>query len=384
MAEGGKPSIIHFNVYVKEQNVTMNIEGSNIESLAYGQENKEAPIPKQLASGLATRQVSPPPQTGSNVGPEIATSQIDAATTAMELQRSSIQDQTKEGDQDARGQANLRNPRIVMFDDRSDWVHLYDPQTNSTTKTHEINDHMKNGRFQAVTVGQYIYVILSSRVMYRLKYSDQTSTWEKRSDIPPFHNYNSLPVVADNQMLLIGTMFIKGQTHVSQYDESGDEWMNVKGRQKATGSPAVIATNRFVYCFGGTLKGCDTDIVDRMDLDSFEWDQLPPMKKRLRAASAVEWKAKIYLLGGFVMQSKRNNSMDMYDIETNVWAEITRITIVSHIFKSYVIDGEVFVLDHKNEPFCVKVYNIDQDVWKEAITLPGMHISESTFLKSFP
>lgn len=231
------------------------------------------------------------------------------------------------------------------------------------------HENMKTGEFKAVSVDRYIYVMLSVGAMYRLDYTHEAVTWEKRTCYPSSHILTSSVVAIRGQLAFMESAPAGCHANMSIYNHSEDSWRQVNARTKATMYPAVVSTTDFIFCFGGVMKEENTDIVERMNIESFEWSVLPSMKNRVRCASAVEWKEKIYLVAGYSTNGARN-LIDMFDPTTNGWTEIARIPNISYQVKSYAIGGEIFVVD--GDVKSIFIYNIEQNQWKGTIKISGM------------
>ena len=116
------------------------------------------------------------------------------------------------------------------------------------TQIHEFNEEMKNKFFTSVSIGNHIYVLMSSS-LYRLKYGDVTATWETMNGLDDRHGWSPPAVVHSGKIYVVGGLLLSKS--VSKYDPSLNRWEVLNDKELKTRGSAIVASKGFIYSIGG-------------------------------------------------------------------------------------------------------------------------------------
>ena len=161
--------------------------------------------------------------------------------------------------------------------------------------------------------------------------------------------------------------------------------------KKASFCTAVV--DRVLYVIGGrTLNDYNgIDVYHRnalsdsssFDTEGNEWKEIAPLKEARRDAFGVSKNdEKIFIAGGHGIFDDWLNSCEVYNIATNEWQFIARLTVQRAFGKMVVIDKTIYVLGGRvKNPFqdpcdfpdgkkAVECYDEETDKWNDRTTIP--------------
>ena len=156
---------------------------------------------------------------------------------------------------------------------------------------------------------------------------------------PPVEVHHFQPVVWENRIILAGAMTggFPRETALPQlliYDPATDEWSwgaEIPEKRRRGGAGAVIADG-FLYLVAGIINGhWDGNVkwLDRMNLATGEWTQLPDAPRERDHFQAGEIDGKLYAGGGRKTSGATNEvfqltiaEVDVYDIEAGGWSTL--------------------------------------------------------------
>ncbi|KAL1198931.1 F-box/kelch-repeat protein [Cardamine amara subsp. amara] len=127
----------------------------------------------------------------------------------------------------------------------------------------------------------------------------------------------------------------------------------------------ILAVGSNIYAIGGSNK-CGTEYVNStnvsiLDCRSHMWHDAPSMRmKRINPAGNVV-DGKLYVAGG-CEDFDSSNWMEVFDLKTQTWELVLSPfakRCKSHIYKSSVVDGEIYIFGDKGV-----VYKPKEDRWE--------------------
>ena len=257
-------------------------------------------------------------------------------------------------------------PSIIIFDKKSKHLICWKPKTKSMTRIHEFNEEMKKRVFfTSVSIGNNVYVLLWSS-LYRLKYSDDTATWETMNGLDGRHGPSPPAVVHSEKIYVVGTeggRWLLSKS-VSKYDPSLNRWEILKDKTLDTKDSAVVASKGFIYNIGGIVDGfVVTDRVERLNVASQTWDEVAPMNEKRHYASAVECNEKIIVAGGR-NDVGRLNSVEKYDPDVNQWTIMKPMMKRRCVFGLHSIEGKLFAVGGDYESRTIEKYGSSKGRWE--------------------
>ena len=132
----------------------------------------------------------------------------------------------------------------------------------------------------------------------------------------------------------------------------------------------IIFCNGYVYCIGGRSFGNDKksimNKVERCNLESLKWEELPDLNVKRCTSNVFCINGRIFVAGGYTDQSKRTNTIEMFnesnfkweilDCKLNVPIEACSVLVVNQ--KVYLFGGKTdkkkstqkIFLDFENYP----------------------------------
>ena len=268
----------------------------------------------------------------------------------------------------------FRIPTIIVFDRKSEHLHRFNLKDKVLTKMIGFNYVMKErfSFFTAVFLENVIYVLTSSKAMFRFKNFDVTSTWERIEDLIQDHG---LPptVAADGKIYVAGAGEMgTPNSFVSKYDPLIG-WKKMKEKNistKCLHSSSIVRCGSFIYNVGGCTRGFEaTNRVERMNLFTEDWEEIPPMKEARAAASSAAYNEKLFVLGGYRGANRGYlNFVENFNPETNQWTTLQPMKTCRCEFRTFAINGKLLVVPYDGE---TESYEVANEFW-ETIELPQL------------
>ena len=239
----------------------------------------------------------------------------------------------------------------------------------AVTQMHEFSKEMKKRvYFTSVSIGDHVYVMIGT-LLYRLKYSDNSSTWDRMANLIEDHGERPPAVTVSKSIVIAGGSEPVSTSSVVKYDPTQNKWEKLANRPRASRFSANVACQGCLYCIGGLIKGFGiTNEVEKFDFNSQSWLNVSPMKEVRSAASAVAWNGKILVAGGENRQLVK--SAEMYDVDANQWTALKPMTFCRYgsRFRCHLINNDIYAVGHHDKG--IEKYDIKRDEW-EVVKLPG-------------
>ena len=174
-------------------------------------------------------------------------------------------------------------------------------------------------------------------------------------------------VYHENKIILIGGID-ENQNPVAAvdcFDTEKETWQQLAPLPVGVTGPYIAHIDDKIYCIAGTdKKDANQSVV--YDIDRNEWKNLPPLKYRRYACGGHVYQNKIYIVGGRNVKDPVLYT-EVFDIETQQWAELPKMTsvrvfynIVGHAGFIYVFGGIVPMVGMSK---VAEKYNIAKGEW---------------------
>lgn len=253
---------------------------------------------------------------------------------------------------------------------------------------HKYHESMSSLDFSALSFGEHIYVFKEDRSVYRLEFGDVMASWEKMNDAIGKPGYRPKVVASKKEIFMVGA-FCKSRAiqSMSRYCPPIDRWQNPRDRshgdqtekQKdchpvdkwerlddkptATFGASFLCTDHFLYCFGGMdLNNTPTNRVDKMDLNTMQWDRIADMIWSPVITSPVEYRDNILVVGDhFNAANSLPTTIEMYRNKVDQWTEVTQINgnFLTWTNETFAIDGILYVVGTEGIHKC----DVDNNDW---------------------
>jgi hypothetical protein len=117
---------------------------------------------------------------------------------------------------------------------------------------------------------------------------------------------------------------------------------------------ATIFCNGFIYCLGGRSYGDDNKSIqnhcERFDINTYKWQELPPLQIKRCTSNAFTVQNKIFVAGGYIAHKKRTDTIEFLNEESFCW-ELFNFRLESPIegSLSYVTDNLVYFFGGRSQ-----------------------------------
>lgn len=172
-------------------------------------------------------------------------------------------------------------------------------------------------------------------------FDPETNTWTSAS-APPKEIHHFQPVIAGNQIWLLGTMTgeFPRETPLETvyiYEPDTDKWLEgpeIPEARRRGAAGCVLHTDGWIYLVGGIVDGHYSGTqnwFDRINPNTGEWQILPDAPNKRDHAPCAITDNKLYFFGGRetgrhngtdleILFSHTIGDVDVYDFETGTWS----------------------------------------------------------------
>ena len=194
---------------------------------------------------------------------------------------------------------------IIIFDWNSKHLQSFDPRNKSLTQMHPFNEEMKEQSFSAVSIGHFIYIV-TYRLLYRLKCSEENSIWEHMPNLPDDFGVRPQACSNSNAIYVAGCKGSRKFTRSAlKYHHSTNRWEKLDDKLLNTYYSAVVATEEYIYSVAGEAKNTGaTNRVERLNTSSQTWEEVAPMRQSRYGACGDECRGQTQKRRSFLVWSK--------------------------------------------------------------------------------
>ena len=243
--------------------------------------------------------------------------------------------------------------------------------------------------FSSVSLGNHLYV-LAEQSLYRIKYDDITSKWEKLDDLDNAHGPAPTIVSNSGMLYIVGGGWELGvgmlSKTVSKYDTSLNRWERLKDKSLATDYSAIVASKGNIYCIGGfdDVDGLGASAqVERLNVVLEIWEGVSPMNETRWGASAVECNEMIVVAGGWSRSDQLLKSVEIFDPFSNQWTFIKPMTKGRYRrLRLHTIEDNLYAVGGDQENRTIEKYDSLKDRWNIVhVFEPEIWICESVTVR---
>ncbi|XP_077975525.1 kelch-like protein 26 [Styela clava] len=227
---------------------------------------------------------------------------------------------------------------VLLFDNNSKAVQVYCPIEETFNNLKQLNGNMLGAKYTAVFFKKFVFVLLPSRMVYRINAWETESTWTEMESMMNDHGEYIRAAVHNSFISFVEmaqwsdtiTMITSGNRceKVYKYSPSGGSWSSVK--------PVTVA----------------------------RW-----------APAAAVYGNRVYVAGGFCIKTNTpTSSTEFYDSECNTWTNMTSMTIPRVDFSLCIVNKNLFAVGHISGPYSIEKYDPDRNQWEKVTDLTDMEI----------
>lgn len=101
------------------------------------------------------------------------------------------------------------------------------------------------------------------------------------------------------------------------------------------------------------------------------WRTLAPMPSARQEVATAVLNGKIYVIGGFTSAGASTNTVEVYDLQTNIWTSAASIPILNNHGTAAVAAGKLYAFGGVSNR--VFVYNPQNNSWSEVASMNFQH-----------
>ncbi len=242
-------------------------------------------------------------------------------------------------------------------------------------------DHISN--HVLVTVNNIIFAMggrnykENDHNKYSYMYDTVKDKWYVRRDTPYSHS-NHAAVTIDGKIYTVGGN--SNSEKLEGYDPDSDTWVLLapipSPRQHINYSAAAVGKK--IYVFGGIERKGDQflGVINKnevYDIESGLWEEKAPMPVQRQCIVAVEFRDKIYLIGGMGEDYMDKNDVFMYDPIADEYLKKSSIPIKRMPIGAAVVGDKIYFVTGvrpEQSVSMVFVYDPENDKWSKASDVP--------------
>ena len=158
------------------------------------------------------------------------------------------------------------------------------------------------------------------------------------------------------------------------YSTECSEWVEVASMNTKRNSFALIYFQDKVWAIGGISNGQTLNTIETYDLAENKWTTIDTkLLQRREGHGAVANNDKFFVIGGSSIKYEEVNSVELYSSQTNQFTFVTQMNIGRSYFGCCIFKNKILVYGGCFKTNCtdsVEVYDIENDVWSEGPKLP--------------
>nr|XP_039264298.1 kelch-like protein 13 [Styela clava] len=213
-----------------------------------------------------------------------------------------------------------------------------------------MNEEMTDECFSAVSVDDFIYVLMENKAVYRLNYLDEDATWEKMADMLEDHGQYPPAVVLNNNIHVIGSFDVylyNDIDAVEKYDPDSNIWTRLNNMPQPLDGPGLTVFQNKIYCFGGHSSGQLLNIVNQFDAEADVWKIVGHMPEKMSKVAVVTVDESIYILGGLVEEDcfQFIKAVWRFDPISNHWQSLNPMLAARCWFHAHAIEGFIYAAE---------------------------------------
>ncbi|XP_077291986.1 uncharacterized protein LOC143915296 [Arctopsyche grandis] len=167
--------------------------------------------------------------------------------------------------------------------------------------------------------------------------------------------------------LIVGGIDDDNSGLVEEFHPISKRWNNFYNFGKRMKEFSSVIVDKKMYMFGGRLDNRVSDKVWCLDLVLKSSKELSPMQYRRTNAAVAEVDGIIYVIGGVDSGDNSLNSVEAFNIESEVCRTVSSMHIRRFNHAAVVIKNTIYVIggyDNDNTLQDVEVYYTSTDTWK--------------------
>ncbi len=217
-------------------------------------------------------------------------------------------------------------------------------------------------------------------------------TWKTLPDMPTPREATANAAVGGAVFVVGGTKLgfrEAGDSDLNEaYNTQSGQWMRLASMPTPRSGAAAVGVGLALYVLGGQSSkfGGVSSAFERYDPLTNRWDTLPSLPTARWALGVAHVGGKIYAIGGqnciSLVCGETLDVVEIYDLRTGRWSRAAPLPEPRAAFATAVVEGKIYVLGGFNmqtqETFgTVLVYNPALDEWNWATDLPSKRFAPS-------
>ena len=220
-------------------------------------------------------------------------------------------------------------------------------------------------RFVAVYCKGEVYVFggFNTKNLLRSveKYSPVSKTWNYVCDLPDDRQYFCGCAFMDKIYLFGGDCLnFENLKDSLQFDTKQLKWDQITRKNEGIRNEACsVFEGNIVVCGGINENFLSTNKVESYDVFSDTWTQMPSMIERRSRHNLVNFKSKLFVIGG----KDSGIKCEVFDKTSNRFIALKTPELKYLFMKAYLIGSKLFILQHgTNKIIC---YDVCKNKWSE-------------------
>ncbi|XP_077975633.1 kelch-like protein 38 [Styela clava] len=242
---------------------------------------------------------------------------------------------------------------VLLFDKKSKSLQVYCPIEETFNKLKQLNENMLCGKYTAVCLQEFVFVLLPNRKVYRVSAWEAQSTWTEMENMMKEHGQCIRAVVHNN------FIYVCGKKTMERYNNNGNNWENVACSTIEPDENALVTFGDEIYVIGGYNRG---KRVAKYSPHIGSWSSVKLMNVGRRTPTAAVYDDRIYVAGGW-NGSSYLSSTEFFNPVYNTWTNVASMSIPQDKFGLCVVNKNLFAVEIEFEPYSIKEYDPEKQ-WK--------------------
>ncbi|VDI02695.1 kelch-like protein 20, partial [Mytilus galloprovincialis] len=188
-------------------------------------------------------------------------------------------------------------------------------------------------------------------------YDPNTLSWKPLACLPFAISKHGIVSAGDSYLFLAGGEYPDGSANksVMRYDPCLDVWTEVAPMNIARSELGLVMLglawfglvmlDGFMYAIGGWDGNVRLDSVEYYNIETNVWTVIPPMKIALTSPACVSLNGMLYVTGGAVLEDGDGiDIVQLFNPRTQTWSEMRSMKIPRSGSGACVLDGKIYVI----------------------------------------
>ncbi|XP_077975210.1 kelch-like protein 38 [Styela clava] len=257
----------------------------------------------------------------------------------------------------------IHNGGVLLFDKKSKALQVYCPIDKTFNKLKQLNENMLDGKYTAVYLKKFVFVLLLNRKVYGVNVWEAESSWTELESMMNDHGQYIRAAVHNN------FIYVCGENTMERYENNENKWENVECSSIEPFECTLVTFRDEIYVIGGRNRDAE---VDKYSPSVGSWSSVKPMNVGRRVSAAAVYDDRIYIAGGW--NGSVLSSTEFFNPDENTWTNLTSMTIPRFVFSLCVVNNNLFAVGNASGAYSIEKYDLDKSQWQKVTDLADMEI----------